>query len=255
MNRIGIMQGRVLPDQLEKLQVFPRQWKKEISLIKDMGFGQVELLDDKASVFRNLSKEELLSGLKDTGLGCGSVCMDYLCQLSFLKDSPSFFKKIEKVTDSFDENFIFVVPFFDENKISNKEELENVFKILSGHELKSRFSLEIDWPAEELKELLDKYALNNIGICFDTGNRIGSGADLAKEIEILSGHINHVHIKYKENGFNVRIKGESENLSGAFEALKKINYKGLMILETCIKPVPEEEARINLATVLKYLKQ
>ena len=52
MNKIGIIQGRVLPDQLEKLQVFPEKWKEELSLIKKTGFDYVELLDDKNSVFR-----------------------------------------------------------------------------------------------------------------------------------------------------------------------------------------------------------
>jgi len=262
MNKIGIMQGRVLPDSTEKLQVFPKKWKEELLVIKKLGFDCLELLDDKKFSFRMVLKEEnsrLFSKINSGGLECGSVCMDHLCDYSLLKNERLFFEKIDELVDEIKErNFIFIIPFFDENKLSGKEELNPALRKLSKYENSlgsNKLSLEIDLPAEAIKKELDKFNFRNIGICYDTGSRIGQGADLKKEIELLSDYINHVHIKYKEGGENIRIKKNFFKLEKAFSSLKKINYKGLMILETCIKPIPEEEARINLATVREYVNK
>lgn len=48
------MQGRVIPDRTDKLQVFPDKWAHELSLVKKMGFDYIELLDDKEGKLRSL---------------------------------------------------------------------------------------------------------------------------------------------------------------------------------------------------------
>jgi hypothetical protein len=50
---IGIMQGRVVPKTLERLQVFPDQWEKEFRVMEEIGFTHVELLDDKENGLRD----------------------------------------------------------------------------------------------------------------------------------------------------------------------------------------------------------
>lgn len=262
MNKIGIMQGRVLPDQLEKLQVFPQKWEEELSVIKKIGFDCFELLDDKKFSLRKKLKEEsdrLFNGIDSSGLEYGSVCMDHLCDYSLLKNERLFLEKIDDLVDKIKKrNFIFVIPFFDENKLNGEKELKAALRMLSRYENLpggNKLSLEIDLPAEDIRKELDEFNFRNIGICYDTGNRIGQGADPEKEIEILSGYINHIHIKYKEEGKNVRIKKDFPQLEKAFSSLKEINYKGLMVLETCIKPVPEEEAATNLSTVREYINK
>ena len=132
--------------------------------------------------------------------------------------------------------------------------MEQVLKVLSNNDFLGRtLSLEIDLPAEIIKEQLDRFNLENVGICYDTGNRMGLRVDLRQEIKTLSNHINHVHIKYKEQGKNVRIKNNSEELKQAFEALKEISYASSLILETCIAPIPEKEARSNLSAIKNYM--
>ena len=52
---IGIMQGRLLPDSLDSLQVFPiSYWKKEFLVSSESGFDCFELLYDKEMVLYEL---------------------------------------------------------------------------------------------------------------------------------------------------------------------------------------------------------
>lgn len=154
MNKIGIMQGRILLDSTDKLQVFPQRWKEELIAIKDLGFEYVELLDDKENRLRRLlneKKENIFLQIGKGGLECKSVCVDQLCNYSLLKNADLFTESLKELLDLFREqkSFVFVIPFFDENKLNNKIELNTILKKLSkyDHFLAKNdlhFSLEID---------------------------------------------------------------------------------------------------------------
>ena len=69
MDKIGIMQGRVIPERLDKLQMFPiSNWQEELLKIKRIGFKYVELLFDKNLV----CKELLLDPQNVNRLGIGT---------------------------------------------------------------------------------------------------------------------------------------------------------------------------------------
>lgn len=255
------MQGRVLPESINKLQIFPKTWQEELFYIKKIGFNYVELLDDKEEQLLSILENKninILAEIHKNKLEYQSVCMDRLCNYSLLKNESLFLKKLEKLVNKFKKckNFIFVIPFFDKNKISNKEELNSALKILAKYDnllLENKFSLEIDLSAEIIKKEFDKFNFKNIGICYDLGNNIGKGVKLKEEIKILGNYINHIHIKDKIAGKNVRIRRNLEQLDDAFSALKEISFSGLMILETCISPNPLKEAEYNLFTIKEYI--
>jgi L-ribulose-5-phosphate 3-epimerase UlaE len=261
--KIGILQGRVLPDDVNKLQVFPKEWKKELLEIKKIGFSNIELLDDKENKLRNLladNPNEFYSEIDKIGLKTSSLCADNLCKYSFLRQNDLFMDKLQKISQYFCNfhNFVVVVPFFDNNSINSKKDLKlvinkfsKIFKKLTGSQ--PIYSLEIDWPAKDLIEM-SKNLPKNVGFCYDLGNRYVNSADLAKEIMTLGNKINHVHIKNKENGKNVTLTQNNKSYKDAFKALKKINYKGLFVLETGIIPNPQIEAVKNLAISVDYLK-
>lgn len=262
-NKIGIMQGRVLPDSTDKLQIFPSQWNRELTLIKKLDFEYVELLDDKEGLFRKLLKKqklELFNHLSVSKLKCNSICMDRLCNFSLISDSTAFLKELEELLYNLSDkkNFIFIIPFFDENKINNGSELYTCLENLSRYDkfLEDNnlfFSLEIDLPAGTINEVFQKFSLNSISLCYDLGNNIKHGYDLYKDIMLLKNIINHIHIKDKENGKNIQIRENNSQISGVIKALKEISFNGIMILETCINPNPLREAEKNLNTIKKYL--
>ena len=261
--KIGIMQGRVLPVSVDRLQVFPDEWSNELLAIKKIGFDYVELLDDKKCEFRKLlikDKNKLFNEINESGVGCVSVCMDRLCDFSLLNDEYNFLNELKWLVENmFDKKVKFVIPFFDNNKIKNEFELYSCLVKLARYDkfLFDKglyFSLEIDLPAEIVYQALRGFSFRNIGFCYDLGNNIGHGRDLYAEIKLLGKYINHVHIKDKVEGVNSRIRQKNPMMQSAFKALDEISYEGAMIMETCIKPYPLKEARKNLGTVKKYLK-
>lgn len=262
MDNIGILQGRVLPKDKEILQVFPEQWKEELSCIKKIGFGAVELLDDKENCLRDIvgnGDDDIFHHAAENNLACVSVCADQLCTYSLLKNEQLFSQKLEALITMLQrKDFVFVIPFFNENTLQTQEALAEALHKLSRYdEILGRehmhFSLEIDLPSSMIAQEFEKVSLKHIGVCYDLGNNIGHGADLRKDIRLLGNRINHVHIKDKVENENVRIRKDVENMRGAFRALQKIGYPGMMILETCITPEPVHEAETNLATVQEYL--
>jgi len=258
------MQGRVLPASPSEFQIFPENWVDELKLINKLGFYCIELLDDKQNKLRKLLSEEkqsFFSQIEENNLHFDSICMDYLAKISLLNNPQGFFKEIDELMLYFEnkENLIFVIPFFDNNFIEEKNELEKALEKISKYDsiLKERkqfFSLEIDMSAEIIKNELIKKDLSNIKICYDTGNRINAGVDLTDEINVLGQHINHVHIKDKEEGKNIRLRENNTKLHDALKTLKKINYKGFFILETNPFPNAIKEAELNLKTIKRYLE-
>ena len=256
------MQGRVLPDSTEKLQIFPKKWEKELLAIKKIGFDYIELLDDKEGCLRALLKKyDVIEKVNESGLKCETICGFSLCDYSLFKDEGLFFEKLEELVSAFKgKNIVILVPFFFENKINGRKELSLILEKLSKYDnhLDDKnlyFSLEIDLPAEMIKDEFQKFSFKNTGICYDLGNNIEYGYNLYDDIILLKDYINHIHIKDKKDGKNIRIRENSEQLRGAFRAIKEISFKGPMILETCIAPDPQEEAERNLKTVKKYINK
>ena len=264
MTRIGILQGRILPPSSEKLQIFPDKYIEEFLLIKQLGFDYIELLDDKENVLRNLIKKNknfFIEKIEQSHLKIKSICMDNLCKISLINQYDDFSKNLDELLHLFKgmEHLIFIIPFFDENLIKNDDELFQSLKKISHYDslLNSNnqyFSLEIDLPANIVYEQIKKFDFTNIKICYDLGNRINGENNLSDEIMLLDSYINHVHVKDKKEGINIRLRKKLDDFNIAFDTLKKINYNGTFILETNPFPKPLEEAKSNLETVKRYLE-
>lgn len=260
------MQGRVLPDKTDRLQIFPNKWIKELSLIKKVGFDYIELLDDKEGKLRSLlanDPKKLFGAISNAGLSCNSLCADYLCKYSLVKEKDVFFEELKVLINYFKKfsGFVIIIPFFDNNFLENEKDLEIVYKEISTldsflKEYNLFFSLEIDMAAKKLLGVYSRsgHNVDNIGFCYDLGNRYSQAVDLGEEIKLFGNRLNHVHVKYKENGENKRIIKHNSAYMDGFRSLGRINYKGLFILETCILPNPLKEARENLSTLRKYLE-
>ncbi|MBI2098107.1 MAG: sugar phosphate isomerase/epimerase [Candidatus Wildermuthbacteria bacterium] len=263
-NSIGIMQGRVVPQTLERLQVFPERWEEEFRTAKELGFDHIELLDDKENRLRDLlktQKQEVFASILRAGLQCTSLCADQLCKYSLLGNPVEFKERIRDLLQLIEgqAGFLVIMPFFDENQIHSAEELKQALAALTPfdellQQKGLRFALEVLLPAKDIVGAFEEFSFGAIGMCYDIGNSIGNGFPVQEDIRSLGTLITHVHVKDKENGKNVRLGAHTKELIDAFEALKEIGYGGLLTLETCITPVPAEEAKTNLATVKKLMQ-
>ncbi|MCD4781597.1 MAG: sugar phosphate isomerase/epimerase [Candidatus Omnitrophica bacterium] len=265
MNNIGIMQGRILPKRLDRLQLFPdRTWEEELSKAKELGFSCVELLYDKELVCRTMLSDNKRSGRLWEYLNkemrrvvFKSTCLDYFTGISLLDRKSFFCSEIVAIIEELKKSSIkiFVLPFFDENMIHSQDEFRQVLQILQDNNLDClarsndvALALELCLPAHQVRNSMDAYAFTNIKICYDTGNARASGYIPEEEIIELSGLIGHVHIKDRNvGGPNVPLGSGAVNFNACLEALQRIRYDGLMILETIYTDNPILDARNNFA--------
>lgn len=262
--KLGIIQGRICPRDMKRLQVFPKSWEQELEMAREIGFGYIELLDDKEECFRSImrkDKDKIFNQIKNKGLLCKSACLDILCNYSLLRETSLFLEKVDEFL-SFLRNkkdFCLVIPFFDNNAITGNKELQKCLELLSQYDsiLKKNdlfFALELDLPSNIIIEEFNRFNFTNIGICFDIGNQIDKEENIHQNVLALNKLIKHVHIKYKENKVNVQIPTHKRNLQQIFSAFNRINFTGMHICETNTLPDPIKAAKINFSVITKYIE-
>lgn len=274
MNKIGIMQGRVLPERLDQLQIFPvSNWKNELIEIKGIGFNYIELLFDKELILETILEDvEDVKSLginpnnQNNGLAVQSICVDYLSVVSVLnvKTEFIFYTKIIKLMESIRNTTIniLVIPFFDVNFIASERDLCFVLDWIKEKKLDEIafkmnivLALESTLSAFQIKSAFANHAFNNIAICYDLGNARAVGYSPEEEIISLNDLIAHVHIKdRKVNGPNVMLGKGDVDFIACFKSLKKIGYDGQLILETVYEVLPAVEAKKNLQFIQNIIK-
>ena len=269
MKKIGVMQGRICPSNLNELQIFPlNNWQSEIKIASEIGFSQFEILFDKDLVcIKEFSNEKNIKKLNDlekiNKISASSICIDYFSSFkTFSNDNQDdFIDMLMKIFKFIKKTSIktIVIPYCDNNNIDNKKDLMNVLNFFLKKSIDDVLikkdlyvALEINLSANEIVECFDKFSFSNIGICFDIGNSTGNGFLAHKEILILDEYIKHIHIKDKPiNGENVMLGKGSANFKECIKSLEKINYENALILETIYYEKPEEEVSRNF----NYLKK
>jgi hypothetical protein len=263
---IGIMQGRLLPERLDRLQVFPiSNWKQELIEARRLGFDSFELLYDKGMVLSGLLQSE--ENHSSLGLGqhqdsssikSKSVCLDFLAEIQLTAKSSTalFLDELQCAMTCFRNSSIetLIIPCCDKNEVESAQDLDCVLSVLerSGIDelagnLGLRLSLELTLPADIIVLGFSLHSFNNIGVCLDVGNIRSAGLQPELEIGVLGKLINHVHIKDRPVGGTNMMLGDGDvDFRACLKALGEIGYSGDYILETRYFTHPLNEAICNL---------
>jgi len=256
ISSIGIMQGRLLPKFIDKLQVFPvNTWREEFDVAKDIGFQHIELLwDNKQEIKNAKGLIEFLSS--QCQLRIPSMCVDSICSCSSIED---ILDEIVDVVNTFGKNTpsILVIPLLGEVKINTIDRLNIFVEKLNMHQLMNlikrhnvKIALELDMSAKETVEVLKSADPDLVGICLDSGNLWHYSDNPIEDIFTLSKKIIHIHIKDRNNkGENVLLGEGMVDFYALSKTLKEIHYSNLATLETKYFTNPPNEAERNL----KYL--
>ena len=113
---------------------------------------------------------------------------------------------------------------------------------------------ESDYHPKKLKSFIKKFNKKYFGINYDTGNSASLNYNMKDEFKYFGNRILNIHIKdRKKFGNTVRLGEGNANFKQLFMNLKKINYKGNLILQTARSKINKhlEEIKINL----KFLKK
>jgi len=256
---IGIMQGRVVPESMDKLQIFPSSsWLIESCKIHEIGFSHIELLWDKERVIKKFPGiQERIN--KSSPIAISSMCVDVITSL---KSNGEILSELRNISDFFgyDIPSVLVIPLLGEMHIQNGDELKKFMVDISQHAIADTLrsqnvvlSLELEMDAEEIADSFRKVNDPLFAFCLDTGNLWYSSKTPKEDLVSLLPFVNHVHIKDKDqNGENVLLGNGFVDFDYIFEKLQNMKYKKLLTLETKYFESPEAEALSNLNFIKSY---
>ena len=238
---LGIIQGRLTKSPRDRLQYFPRKWDQEFVKAKEADYDYIEFFSERKFNPKNpiwndnlIIKYKKLS--KKNNLKIINFCDDYIISNDIRKKKTLEYLKLllKKIEFLGAKNFI--LPLYGKSEMNNinfKSFLKcfkKIYKISSKKKINILLETNIDFIAfKKFKNLLGK----KIYLVFDTGNRVIKSKDLASEIIEFKDNIKLVHIKNRDKSFkNIKLKGGLVNFNNIFKALKKINYKNNMTIES-----------------------
>ena len=250
--KIGFMQGRLSPIFKKKIQSFPwNYWRKEIIIAKRNNFNLVEWTLDYPRLLENpliSSKEQrkTLFFLKKNKISVNSVTCDFFMQKPFFliknkkKRATNINNLIKVIQKLINVKIKFIIiPLVDKSSIKNTlqekivvKEFNKIIKNLNNNN-KTKILFEIDYPPSKLKNFIKKFSINFFGVNYDSGNSASLNYNIDEEFNNYGNRILNVHIKDRvKYGKTIKLGNGNVNFFKLKKNLKKIHYKGNLILQT-----------------------
>jgi L-ribulose-5-phosphate 3-epimerase len=248
-NKIGVMQGRLVPKYQDRYQAFPiGMWQNEFKVAKDCNLDLIEFILDfndaeESPLLKKGGIDEILAISQKTGVITKTICADYFMEAPLHSNDKDVVEKsfqvleilletakVLKITD-------IVIPCVDQSSLKTKEAVDRfvkqITKIIPTIEKENiNLSLETDLAPKPFIELLDKLNSKNITVNYDIGNSAALGFDSDEELETYGDRITDIHIKDRVLGGGPVTLGEGNADFGKFfNKLKKFNYQGPFIMQ------------------------
>lgn len=237
------MLGRLTPLENGTVgQEFPKNWKKELSLLDDIGANCIEWLITSEET-NPLYDEDLIQA------PITAVNVHWLTEAILDIDKLEFVcKKVLKQNIS-----NLVLPLMDVNSLkneTNRKEIIDKLLVIAKKYPNISFSLETELQAAAMVSILARAP--NFYVTYDSGNTTSYGYDHREEILLYGDKINNVHVKDRTtHGPSVPPFTGDTDFEEIFETLRKINYEGTYILEL-FRPEKGLEARYLRDNIGKF---
>ena len=271
-NKIGVMQGRLVPKYQGRYQAFPiGMWQDEFKVAKGCGLDLIEFILDFNDAEENPLLKlggvgEIAKISKVTNVSVKTICADYFMEAPLHstnnKVAEKSFKILERLLKTAKKLKItdIVIPCVDQSSLETKEAVdrfvEQITKIIPRIEKQDiNLSLETDLPPKPFVELLDRLNSKNITVNYDIGNSAALGFDSDEELEAYGDRITDIHIKDRVlGGGPVVLGGGYADFLRFFKRLQKINYKGPFIMQAYRDDEGVEIFKQQLAWIKPYLE-
>lgn len=249
LNKIGVMQGRLLPKYHGRYQAHPvGYWQDEFSLASKLGLDSIEFILDFNEIEKNpIMKDEGIDEINEiseiSGVEVLSICADFFMEMplhSKNKNNVKFSQKILKnlLKSAFQLRVSdVVIPCVDHSSLVSQEDVNNFVKnIMPMLELAEKYcinlSLETDLDPQNFFDLLKRFDSNRITVNYDIGNSAFMGYDPNEELDAYGSRISDIHIKDRILGSGSVILGKGNaDFNGFFNKLKNFQYKGPFIMQ------------------------
>ena len=249
VNKIGIMQGRLLPKLKNRYQAHPLgYWQDEFFLAKKLNLDLIEFIFDyddyELNPLMSISGiENIQRYINETGVNVKTVCADYFMEAPIhskeefvSKKSVEVLKKLIKNSSILGVTDI-VLPCVDHSRLFDSSDTDRLIKHLKSlnnflEEYSINISLETDLNSLNFLDLIKAVNSPFVKINYDTGNSASLGYDLFEEFNTYGEYISDIHIKDRLLKGGSVFFGEGDvNFDLFFKELKKLKYNGPIIFQ------------------------
>jgi len=270
-NKIGVMQGRLVPKYQGRYQAFPiGMWQDEFKVAQECGLDLIEFILDfndaeENPLLKSGGVDEILATSQETSVSVKTICADYFMEAplhsSDGKLAEESFKILERLLEAAKVLKItdIVIPCVDQSSLKTEEVvnrfIKQIIKIIPTIEKQNiNLSLETDLPPKPFIQLLERLNSKNITVNYDIGNSAALGFDSDEELEVYGDRITDIHIKDRVlDGGPVALGEGNADFTKFFNKLKKFNYQGPFIMQVYRDNEGVEIFKKQLSWIKKYL--
>ena len=246
--RIGFMQGRLVPMVDGKIQCFPwATWHQEFQRASVNGFTLMEWTLDQDRLRENplmtaAGRGEIANLRQQFWLRIPSLTGDCFMQAPFWKTEGAIYHRLlddaAAVADACLELDIglIIVPLVDNGSIENASQADVLRQGLDWV-LAPRPGIQVlfesDFAHKRLATFIASFPAASYGINYDIGNSAALGYFPADELASYHMRIANVHVKdRRRGGITVPLGTGDADLAGAILGLEQRGYRGNYILQT-----------------------
>jgi L-ribulose-5-phosphate 3-epimerase len=273
VQRIGTMQGRLLPPSVSRIPLFPRDaWADEFPLAASAELDCIEWIydvhgEDVNPLATDAGIDQLKGLAAKHGVGVFSVCANYFMDRPLLRaESDELENRLQTLlwllrrAAALGASRI-VLPLLDASRIGDETEMETVVQLLRRsclvlEETGVELHLETSLDPRQFAQLLAALPHPKVLVAYDSGNSASLGYDPREEFAAYGNRIGSVHIKDRVcGGGNVPLGTGNTDFPAVFDCLRNIDYRGDFVLEVTRGPANDEIgwARRNRAFVERLL--
>ena len=248
-NKLGVMQGRLVPKYQDRYQAFPiGMWKDEFKVASECGLDLIEFILDfndaeENPLLKSGGVDEIKLTMKETGVSVKTICADYFMEAPLHSSDNEVVKKsfsvLERLIEAAKTLKItdIVIPCVDQSSLETEDAVDRFVKQVSKvipiiEKENINLSLETDLEPKPFIELLNKINSNNITVNYDIGNSAALGFDSDEELSAYGDRITDIHIKDRAlGGGPVTLGRGSADFDKFFNKLREFNYQGPFIMQ------------------------
>lgn len=248
-NKVGVMQGRLLPKHKGRFQAHPvGYWQNEFPIAAKLGLDCIEFIFDYEDfdanpIWSDKGIREIQQITRSTEVEVLSICADFFmeCPLhSSNKEEADFASSIMiRLLEQSNALGIsdLIIPCVDQSSINHRKKLEffqRKIEELIPTALKHgvRLCLETDLPANSFANLLKALDSSSVTVNYDTGNSTSLGYDYNEELLAYGDSITDLHIKDRLlGGKSVPLGEGNTDFDGFFAIYSKLDLSSPFIIQ------------------------
>ena len=270
--RVGVMQGRLSPRPVSRLQAFPHEtWPEEFALAKGLGFSYLEWIYEAERAQENpiasrAGRAAIRACAAASGLPVGSVCADYFMihRLSGgtaqqRLENAAALSELVSWTRELGASRI-LLPLLETSAVDTPElvrqvteSIQRVTPALDAHDVV--LGLEMEIPGKDYAAVIAGINHDKVRAYYDTGNSTAQGFDIARDVLPLLPFLEAVHLKDRVVGGTSQPFGRgAANFAEFFGVLCTAGYRGDFLTQHYFDAEPLLSAAHSLGFVRDQLR-